>query len=94
VFGHALLEHALTPGKLLVGKALVLLAGEGSVEAAARCAEAIASGRLLRDPLELRPLPLSGMPGWHPDSDDEAFHRHAACYQPRREGRVYPPPLA
>ncbi|CAM5505641.1 DUF3025 domain-containing protein [Rhodanobacter lindaniclasticus] len=34
---------------------------------------AIAHGHLLRDPLELRPLPLSGIPGWHPDNVDEAF---------------------
>jgi len=48
---------------------------------------------LLRDPLDLRPLPLSGLPGWHAESDTEPFHRHAECYQPRREGRAYPPPI-
>ncbi len=92
VFGHALLEHALTPDKLLVGKALVFLAGAGGGNAAAVCADAIAAGKLLRDPLELRPLPLSGLPGWHPDNGNEAFHLCAACYQPRREGREYPQP--
>ena len=91
-FGHALLEHALTPDKLLVGKALVFLAGAGGGNAAAVCADAIAAGKLLRDPLELRPLPLSGLPGWHPDNGNEAFHLCAACYQPRREGREYPQP--
>lgn len=95
LFGHALLEHALTPGKLLVGKALVVMAeqGKGSAEAVACCAEAIAEAHLLRDPLELRPLPLSGIPGWHAGNGEEAFHRHAACYQPLREGRRYPEPL-
>jgi hypothetical protein len=90
VFGHALLEHALTPGKLLVGKALVMM-GEG--DAAARCAEAIAAGVVLRDPQELRPLPVSGVPGWHPETEDEAFYTSAPCFQPLRPGRVYPPPL-
>jgi hypothetical protein len=93
LFGHALLEHALDPDKLLVGKALVFQA-EHDVDAAgllARCTEAIAAGRLLHDPLELRPLPLSGLPGWHPGGVDEAFHRSAACYQARRAGRAYPP---
>ncbi|WP_448098078.1 DUF3025 domain-containing protein [Luteibacter yeojuensis] len=90
VFGHALLEHALTPGKLLVGKALVTM-GEG--DAAARCAEAIAAGVVLRDPQELRPLPVSGVPGWHPESGNEAFYTSAPCFQPLRPGRVYPPPL-
>jgi hypothetical protein len=95
VFGHALLEHALTSGKLLVGKALVFAcsAGAALAQAASRCAEGIAGGTLLRDPLELRPLPLSGVPGWHPDNGAEAFHRTAACYQPLREGRRYPPPV-
>lgn len=93
LFGHALLEHALSPDMLLVGKALVFEAGR-DVDAKgllARCTEAVAGGRLLRDPLELRPLPLSGLPGWHPDSADEAFHRSTACYQARRAGRTYPP---
>jgi len=90
VFGHALLEHALTPGKLLVGKALVVT-GQG--DALARCAEAIASGAILNDPLELRPLPVSGVPGWHPDTGDESFYTTAPCFQPLRAGRVYPAPL-
>ncbi|WP_426287573.1 DUF3025 domain-containing protein [Luteibacter sp. E-22] len=90
VFGHALLEHALTPGKLLVGKALVVM-GEG--DAIACCAEAIAAGVVLRDPQELRPLPVSGVPGWHPQTEDEAFYTSAPCFQPLRPGRVYPPPL-
>jgi hypothetical protein len=90
VFGHALLEHALTPGKLLVGKALVVM---GSEHAAAHCAEAIASGAVLVDPLELRPLPVSGVPGWHAETSSESFYRHAPCFQPLRAGRVYPAPL-
>jgi hypothetical protein len=95
LFGHALLEHALTPGKLLVGKALAVLSRDQAdrTDALARCADAIAEGRLLRDPLELRPLPLSGIPGWHPENGDESFHLSAACYQPLRSGRSYPAPL-
>lgn len=94
VFGHALLEHALTPDKLLVGKALVFIAAQNQTfgNAVAACAEGIAVGQLLRDPLELRPLPLSGIPGWHPDNANEVFHRTADCYQPKREGRHYPKP--
>jgi hypothetical protein len=95
LFGHALLEHALTPGKLLVGKALAVTVDErvARADALEGCAEAIAEGRWLRDPQELRPLPLSGIPGWHAAGEEEAFHRHAACYQPLREGRRYPAPL-
>ncbi|MEI7037098.1 DUF3025 domain-containing protein [Fulvimonas yonginensis] len=92
VFGHALLEHALTPDKLLVGKALAVL-GDDEAAACAQVAGAIAAGELLCDPQELRPLPLSGLPGWHREGEREAFHRDAACYRPLRPGRTYPAPL-
>ncbi|MGN6329218.1 MAG: DUF3025 domain-containing protein [Rhodanobacter sp.] len=93
LFGHALLEHALSPDKLLVGKALVFDTSrvEADTDLIAACAGMIASGRWLNDPTELRPLPLSGLPGWRPDNEDEAFHRTTPCYQPRRAGRQYPP---
>ncbi|MEO8778178.1 MAG: DUF3025 domain-containing protein [Rhodanobacter sp.] len=91
LFGHAMLELALNPDKLLVGKALVYLSPDADiVDVSAGCAEAIDSGRLLNDPLELRPLPLAGLPGWRDDNREEAFHRNAACYQPKRAGREYP----
>lgn len=92
LFGHALLEQALTPTQLLVGKALAFQC-EGDIDMPRvrhACRGGIASGRLLLDPLELRPLPLPGIPGWHAANDDEAFHLDTACYQPRRAGREYP----
>jgi hypothetical protein len=94
VFGHALLEHALTPAQWLVGKALVVAGPRVSAaEARETCAQAIGSGAALGDPLDLRPLPLAGVPGWHPGSVGEAFFREAACFRPVRAGRSYPPPL-
>lgn len=91
LFGHALLEMALDPGRLPVGKALVFLA-EATVDVWAPCATMIASQALLRDPLELRPLPLAGIPGWHPGNANELFHQTTPCYQPVRAGRSYPTP--
>ena len=93
LFGHALLEQALTPSQLLVGKALVFHAAgnDDFGQALKACVDAITVGRLLRDPQELRPLPLAGIPGWRSENADEAFHRTTACYQPRRPGRRYPP---
>ena len=91
LFGHALLEHALTPGQLLVGKVLVVAGSDASPVAATHaCAQAIRAGEVLCDPLELRPLPLAGVPGWHPDNGREAFCREAACFRPLRAGRIYP----
>lgn len=94
LFGHALLEHALTPGQLLVGKALVVAGSAVSpLVAVDTCARAIRENRVLRDPLELRPLPLAGVPGWHPDNVCEAFLREVPCFLPVRAGRYYPVPI-
>jgi hypothetical protein len=51
-------------------------------------------GSLLIDPQELRPLPLSGIPGWHRRTHDPEFYATAPCFRPLRPGRIYPPPLA
>lgn len=92
LFGHALHEQALNPAQLLVGKALVFQSSDGDIsDINASCADAIASSELLNDPLELRPLPLSGVPGWHDGNGTEEFHRTTVCYQPKRAGRKYPP---
>jgi hypothetical protein len=96
LFGHALLEQALTPSQLLVGKALVFQC-HGAIdmqEVRDASTAAIACGQLLLDPQQLRPLPMPGIPGWHADNECEAFHLETACYQPRRIGREYPAPTA
>lgn len=90
VFGHALMEHALTPGKLMTAKCLVWCGDTGAVDAAT--ATAIADARWLNDPQELRPLPVSGIPGWH-DHQGAAFYERAECFRPARPGRIYPAPL-
>ncbi|AVH91431.1 DUF3025 domain-containing protein [Stenotrophomonas maltophilia] len=91
VFGHALMEQALLPGRLLVGKCVVV---HGEVDDA--CVDAvtaaIAEGRAVTDPLQLRPLPVAGIPGWH-QGQDAAFYADAAYFRPLRAGRQYPPPL-
>ncbi|AVP99040.1 DUF3025 domain-containing protein [Ahniella affigens] len=91
VFGHALLEHLLAPHQLLVGKALVVFGGTPE-QALPLAASAISSSLVLNDPQELRPLPLSGIPGWHA-GQTAAFYETAACFRPLRDGRSYPLPL-
>lgn len=91
VVGHALMEQALLPGRRLVGKCLVVRAETGE-DALARITGAIEAGEVLADPLELRPLPLAGVPGWHPHQD-AGFYTQADYFRPLREGRRYPPPL-
>ncbi|KAF1015901.1 MAG: hypothetical protein GAK31_01384 [Stenotrophomonas maltophilia] len=91
VFGHALLEQALLPGRLLVGKCVVVQGADdaGCIDVVAA---AINEGRVLTDPLELRPLPLAGIPGWHGQQDAD-FYANNAYFRPRRPGRQYPLPL-
>jgi hypothetical protein len=95
--GHALLEHALEPDRLLCGKAIAVLTPTPQARLAAALvgiAADIAGGRLLRDPQALRPLPLMGLPGWHVCASDAGFLRSAPCFQPLRAGRCYPPAWA
>jgi hypothetical protein len=88
VFGHALMEQALLPSRLLVGKCLVVQ-GDEDAQAVEQVARAIAMGGVLNDPLELRPLPLMGVPGWYSEQD-KAFYRNAEYFRPVRDGRAYP----
>lgn len=88
VIGHALMEQALLPGWLLVGKCVVVQ-GCDDAHAVRQVAEAIARGDLLNDPLELRPLPLMGIPGWHA-GQDAAFFAQTDYFRPLRDGRKYP----
>ncbi|EMR0603788.1 DUF3025 domain-containing protein, partial [Stenotrophomonas maltophilia] len=90
VFGHALMEQALLPGRLLVGKCVVVRdeVDDACVDAVTA---AIAEGRAVTDPLQLRPLPLAGIPGWH-GVQDSAFYRNADYFRPLRAGRQYPLP--
>jgi hypothetical protein len=93
VHGHALLEHQLLPRAATVAKCVVLLGDWTPAAALAEVAARIAAGRLLRDPAELRPLPLAGIPGWHPGNAREDFLREAPCFRPLRPGRRYAAPL-
>ena len=92
VIGHALLEHALVPELLLIGKCVVVQGDIDDAACVAKVAGAIAEGSVLNDPQELRPLPLAGVPGWYPEQN-AAFFAEAECFQPVRAGRVYPQPL-
>lgn len=92
VFGHALMEQALLPERLLVGKCLVVQ-GSDDVGAVAAVAQAVQQGRVLSDPLELRPLPLMGVPGWWA-RQDPGFYADAGYFRPLREGRRYPRALS
>jgi hypothetical protein len=95
IFGHAVLEHALHPEILLVAKTLVLCPDTANCDGNvldALAADAICE-KYLSDPQRLRPLPLSGIPGWHHALQDKQFYAEKACFRPLRAGRVYPAPV-
>lgn len=92
VIGHALLEHGLRPELFAIGKCLVVQGDAAAEPCVQAVADAIADGDVLNDPLELRPLPLAGIPGWYPGNADAAF-LDAECFRPLRAGRGYPAPI-
>lgn len=95
LFGHSIHEHALNPGIALVAKALVIdnPLPMHKEEMDVAVAEAIGNGLCLNDPQELRPIPLTGIPGWHPEHNAADFFERVPCFQPKRVGKIYPPPL-
>ncbi len=107
VIGHALLDYALMHDEMPVAKALAVIVDRDEIVSRSHAAQiaswpsaeqalarAIASGRCLTDPQELRPLPLAGIPGWHAGEQSESFFATAPCFRPLRPGRRYPEPLA
>ena len=95
LFGHAVMEHALTPSIALVAKALVIAhpAPMDDARMASLLAARLRAGACLNDPQELRPIPLSGAPGWHPEQTHADFFERLPCFRPKREGRLYPAPI-
>ena len=99
VFGHASCEHALVADHLITVKCLVVDVSaiesdaQAQEQSLALLARGIVAGELLNDPQHLRPLPVSGVPGWRAESVDRDFYLTADCFRPLRAGRVYPPPL-
>lgn len=94
-FGHGLFEKALAPHVGMVGKTVFvpvgelffMLPGEAQVrEADALLAAHFASRTRFDSPRRMAPLPVLGVPGWHPDTAREAFYDDASYFQPRPGG--------
>lgn len=86
VFGHALYEKLLEPFVGVTGKAVLLDVTAGMDDAAGtdnRVAEWIEAG-MLGSPVDLQPLPVLGIPGWHAGSLEASFYDNAAYFRPGR----------
>jgi hypothetical protein len=80
VFGHAVLEKALEPFPGITCKVLFADPGGNLDAQAAAC---LSSG--IASPALLAPLPVFGLPGWHPENHDAAFYADASVFRAPRE---------
>jgi hypothetical protein len=88
VIGHSLLEKAValapTPG--ITGKCLFIATEAAALDPARLdqlVAEAWQQGRIHR-PADLFPLPVFGIPGYHPGNDDPGFYADTQVFRPAR----------
>ncbi len=83
VLGHALAEKLLDPYKGITAHALILdTPGSTSRE---QC-DALAAAALpaLGSTRDLAPVPVLGIPGWSPASEDAAYYEDTAIFRPGR----------
>jgi hypothetical protein len=81
VFGHACYEQLLTPYIGMVAKTVFVSAGAGNVDDA--LAEYFSDRKNFPSPKSLPPMPLLGVPGWHPRTPDETFYDDASYFRSR-----------
>jgi hypothetical protein len=93
VVGHALYHKLLAPFVGVTGRAVVLVVAPGLSaaplqkqlsDADVALAESIGA---LASPRDLQPLPVLGIPGWHPAAAMEAFYRDATYFRSGRQRR-------
>ena len=89
-FGHALYEKALEPHIGIVAKTVFVPAGDfffmSSVESQVALADEMLAAHFSRrarfpSPKAMAPVPVMGIPGWHPRTDDEAFYDDPAHFR-------------
>jgi hypothetical protein len=85
VIGHAILEKALVPTPGITGKCLFIQAEHTASLASLdqRTAAAWQQGRIAR-PIDLFPLPVFGIPGYHPGNAAADFYADANVFRPPR----------
>ncbi len=79
VLGHAVLEQALEPYLGITCKSIIVGSGENSDSAAHAWLEKLAPDA---SPRILAPLPVFGLPGWHPGSARAEFYDDRRHFRP------------
>jgi hypothetical protein len=96
-FGHALMEKLLDPFLGLTAKAVLLVVTDDFVtmnpqqrleHIDERVSDRLSSEANFATPQWLSPLPILGIPGWHPDNEHPAFYDNTQYF---RTGRSAPP---
>lgn len=95
VLGHALYEKALSPYVGMTGHALLLETPDGcdllDPDALLAQADALAARVMdarIRQPRDLSPLPLLGVPGWWDANNDAVFYDNAGYFRAGRTGNA------
>ena len=88
-FGHALYEKALEPHLGMVAKTVFLLVDTLPADAAlvafvdAALATHFSERERFASPKQMAPMPVLGIPGWHPENREEAFYDDRNHFRPK-----------
>ncbi len=103
LFGHAVFELLHQPHLLMACKVIVVQVGpeyfalsspQRDVFLDALIAPALLASEQAADPKDLATVPVSGIPGWTTQTQNEAFYRSAPCFRAKPAGRSYQPWLS
>jgi len=94
LFGHGLYEKALQPFAGITGRGVIAGVGreffgwqlpQRLAALDAQVSELIADPARLTAPRELAPVPVLGIPGWHPANEREAFYDDVGYFRPAHQ---------
>jgi hypothetical protein len=97
VFGHAIYEKAVRPYRGITAKALIVDVAQEFFDwplpdqlshLDERAAGHFGQAEALSSTQALQPLPILGVPGWDPASEDEAYYDDVSHFRPGRRGRA------
>ena len=86
-FGHALYEKALEPYLGIVAKTIFVGFAADTAQADALAAAHFSGRARFPSPKSMAPMPVLGVPGWHPDSVREQFYDDAAHFRAKAASR-------
>lgn len=98
VFGHAMYEKALQPYIGLTANAILLEAEPELINAPIpalvraldeRLSTLLGAGTAYKQPKDLQPFPILGMPGWHANNGSPAFYDNVRYFRPGRSCKRY-----